>query len=1015
MRFTGAIIILSSALCLFAPGGAWSEPLVLTDDADHHNLLPYSEYLEDTSRTMTYEEASSPTNAGKYIRLKTEELRFSFTQSAYWIRFTLVNRGARSGDWVVALDSYGTNYVDFYFKNRDGTTGSIKTGEWRPFHTRGIKNRFFVFRSPLDRNETRTFYLRLDNGGNVLGVPLSVMTMERYYTMDHDRQMWLGIYYGAMMIMILFNLVLFAFLRDRNYLYLSLFTASWILLQGKINGIAFEYLFPNSISWLPWIESSLAAFVDLFATLFLTGFLDVKRRYPRVYRYIQILLCCIVLQMFSPLLFDVLIENIVSDGVIIICVVTAIVVAVTSMVDRYKPARFYLLAWSLFLVGSVLFVLSDYDILPETVITRSGMQFGSIFLVLFFNVALADRYRLLKLQKEDAEKANREMTTFFINMAHEMKTPLTLLTNYVDLFIEQQGSGHEITIIKRNIDKLARDMTNFFDVMKLRRGSIVYNHDAITDVGRTVSLMVDMYDSMARGRNITVRTTCGEGLFVKADPAAIERMLTNLVDNAMRYNREGGTIDLSADGDGADIRLVVKDTGIGIAREELPFIFMPYYQISHEKRNTQGIGMGLALVKEIIDSLPATIGIDSEPGLGTTVTVRMKRHILKAGESAARWEPVLIPDGTLPLRSHSDCTAPQKTGGHAILLVEDNADLLELMRRKLGARYTVYTATDGVQGLEVLERRGTVDVIVSDIMMDGMDGIRFFRTLSSSIDYRDIPFIFVTARSRHEEKIEGLKSGAIDYIFKPFSIEELVHKIESILRYGELKKALYEKDKYSSLGMLMGAVAHELFNPLSGISGPLANLKRLLEKSELTLDEKALRYISSMEKSIETISEIVARIRKTFMADEIAREPFDPAAVIDKMIEAFGEKHNGRIHFKRRIDGVKLINGNRDALELILSNLLSNAADAIEGYGTITVSLGRMGGRTLLSVSDTGRGITANPDESSYEATPVERAGTGRLGTGLDIVKNLATRLGWSVTVELDREKGSAISVILDG
>jgi DNA-binding NarL/FixJ family response regulator len=232
----------------------------------------------------------------------------------------------------------------------------------------------------------------------------------------------------------------------------------------------------------------------------------------------------------------------------------------------------------------------------------------------------------------------------------------------------------------------------------------------------------------------------------------------------------------------------VIDTGIGIEKTHLPHIFKKFYQGRSSRTGLQdGSGIGLALTKEIVELHGGSIGAESLPGEGSAFTLLFPAlpHTAGSGipeDSGRRVRGILI-DAETPHHTTEAPAAAEGKGGknRSVLVVEDNEELLSLLRNELEVRYKVYTARNGGEALVLLNHVSKPDIIVSDIMMPGMDGTILFRTLKKRHDFADVPFLFLTARAEKEEKLALLSAGAVDYIHKPFDMEELGLKIEGLL------------------------------------------------------------------------------------------------------------------------------------------------------------------------------------------------------------------------------------------
>ncbi|MEJ2664204.1 MAG: response regulator, partial [Spirochaetia bacterium] len=281
----------------------------------------------------------------------------------------------------------------------------------------------------------------------------------------------------------------------------------------------------------------------------------------------------------------------------------------------------------------------------------------------------------------------------------------------------------------------------------------------------------------------TITCRIQKNLSVKIDPFAVDRIINNLLDNAVKYTDEDGKIRVNLHNFGNQVFLTVHNSGVLIPAEQQENIFKPFYQISHAKRNIQGIGMGLNIVKNILTEVDGTIEVKSAADAGTTFTVTFNRFGPSGSEKSISDIPLSTPlavAGDIGLKPEL-----YKKERKNILIVEDKPEMLAYLQDNLYDAYNVFLAENGRMAIERLEENAKPDIIVSDIMMDEMNGYEFYDTLMQNKKYSDIPFIFLTAMTADSDKIQGLKKGAVDYICKPFVIEELLQKIRSILRLQE--------------------------------------------------------------------------------------------------------------------------------------------------------------------------------------------------------------------------------------
>lgn len=395
----------------------------------------------------------------------------------------------------------------------------------------------------------------------------------------------------------------------------------------------------------------------------------------------------------------------------------------------------------------------------------------------------ADLQEEVNKRTKELEKINEQTTNNFINLVHETKTPLTLIKNYLDEYISKYGSVQELDVIKGGVDKLTADVINLFDIERFTKGIDAYKHNRILDFSAILRNSLPLFQHYCYMQKITCNVSIEDDLVVKADPNAINRIVNNIVENAIKFTGEDGEITISLTKQEDKIVFAVKDTGEGIPPELQKKIFEPYYQIGHKNTGLQGMGLGLSIVKKVVDGLGGTITIESQPDKanGTTITIVLSAYTLSSNDEVVKSDTGI---SKLKYEFSFDTIADGefKTGRRTLLLIENNITMINFLLQKFSISYNVFCARNGIEALRKLHEMTVFpDLILSDVMMDKMDGFSFAKKLSEQGRYAHIPLIFLTAKSTQSDKLKGLKLGAIDFISKPFSFEELNQKIETVL------------------------------------------------------------------------------------------------------------------------------------------------------------------------------------------------------------------------------------------
>ncbi|MGC9367460.1 MAG: ATP-binding protein [bacterium] len=616
----------------------------------------------------------------------------------------------------------------------------------------------------------------------------------------------------------------------------------------------------------------------------------------------------------------------------------------------------------------------------------------------------------LEKAKREIEKASQQKTNLFVNLAHETKTPLTIIQNYLSEYMGKVKPSEELRVIQQNLNKLLRDMVNFLDAEKLERGQIFYNHDQVVNISEIVKDKLKVFRSYAHRKNINLTSNLAIDLYIKADPFALDRIINNILDNAIKYTSQG-TIDVFLDKQDNSIILKVKDTGMGISEQQQKHIFSPFYQISHTKQNIQGIGMGLYITSEIIKTLNGTINLNSEKNKGSEFTLTFPRYIPAETDHIKTDFEVTTPDSfQFEMELHQEKYSSQQEN---ILVVEDNKNLLKFLQYKLSKKYNVFTAENGQTALQKISSIPLPNLILSDIMMDEMDGYEFYENIMSQGIYQDIPFIFLTAKTGDKEKLRGLSLGAVDFIYKPFSADELMNRIDALLRLQKMKNTLFEQNKYFTFGKLMGGISHELTNPLISIIAPLENLKKYLNQLDSTTREKTQPYIERIKYNLDRITNIIKNLKSLYYQEKIKKTNLNLSEIIPPIIKLFEDYKDKNVIFSIDIEKDLSIYTNYDALIQILSNLILNALDAVEDQGEITIKAFKTEYDPVIIIKDNGKGISREEQKYIFDAFYTSKDVGEGTGLGLYIVKNLVLKMGWNISVNSDLNKGSEFVITM--
>ena len=394
-----------------------------------------------------------------------------------------------------------------------------------------------------------------------------------------------------------------------------------------------------------------------------------------------------------------------------------------------------------------------------------------------------------RLEKEKIQEINRHKINFFTYISHEFKTPLTLIMASIDKFLMDRSVTEEETSGYRSIKRNARRLHFLVDqLMEFRK--VETDHAVVNYVkGDMVLFLRDTFHAFAplfHQKNIEYHfNTSLDSMITFFDGDKLEKIVTNLVSNAVKYTTEGGTVELEAlfSQDNNSLDIIVRDTGAGIDEKEIEDIFTSFYQAELGKSTRSGSGIGLALVKSLVEFLKGQISIESSAYHGTEILVSLPlTHTIDREVDFISGNKNVNLDHEFPagMPAPGEAQAHEGPSAYKLLIVEDNPEIGSFLHGHLGQKYKTVRAGNGREALDKITT-DIPDVIISDIMMPEMDGLQLCRRVKEDINTSHIPVILLTAKTAMENRLEGLDVGADAYITKPFSLVELELSIKNLL------------------------------------------------------------------------------------------------------------------------------------------------------------------------------------------------------------------------------------------
>ncbi|HEX4339997.1 MAG TPA: ATP-binding protein [Polyangiaceae bacterium] len=620
-------------------------------------------------------------------------------------------------------------------------------------------------------------------------------------------------------------------------------------------------------------------------------------------------------------------------------------------------------------------------------------------------------------------------TTFFNNVSHEFRTPLTLMLGPLEDALadtsEPLGPEQKIRfeLAHANALRLLKLVNALLDFSRAEAGRLraVY---APVDMASLTAQLAGMFQSAVDKAGIRLVVECpplSEPVWIDRD--MWEKIVPNLVSNAFKFTHRGEIAVRVREEDKCAI-LEVSDTGVGIPEKELPKIFDRFHRVPGvEGRTHEGTGIGLSLVRELCELHGGRVSVESTVGAGTTFHVEIPKgaaHLpadalaqgtadTKPGRDsaayaaeAARWTSSSTSESLLPSLPNARLRAPvpvedEPTDVRArVLVVDDNADLRKYLSRLLSPNYDVMTAEDGEAALDVMDEV-TPDIVVSDVMMPRLDGFGLVRSLRAKKKTSSIPVILLSARAGEESAIDGLDAGSDDYLIKPFSARELLARVRTHVDLArsrrawiaELERTNHELDSFSY------SVSHDLRAPLRAIHGFSGALGA--EYSD-QLDDKGRDYVQRIQTAVVRMTAMIDSMLELAQITRLGVKtaPVDLSAVAREIVSDLRSADPGRT-VKVDIDDGLVARGDVRLVRVALVNLLGNAWKYSSHVEAPHIEFKRWpGDEPVFFVRDNGAGFDASHATKLF--APFQRfhnqsefAGTG---IGLATVQRIVLRHG---------------------
>jgi len=686
---------------------------------------------------------------------------------------------------------------------------------------------------------------------------------------------------------------------------------------------------------------------------------------------------------------------------------------------------------------------STFFIVLTSVICVTGCWYTSRWRLAEFTLRsqLDTRNRQLNESFAKLAELDRLRGQFFANVSHELRTPLTLIVAPLEDALRGSHAlpdriAEPLAVARQNALRLLKLINDLLEVVRLDEPGPGLRRERL-DAGAFAAGVAESIRYLIEAKGLRLDCTGGrDPLPIAGDPARLEKVLLNLLTNAVKFTPAGGAIELRWRREGEQAVIEVADTGVGIPAESLPHIFDRFHQVDGSStRRYQGIGIGLALARGLVIEHGGTLTARSTVGTGTCLRVALPLATTVAESPVVPTTPAVAADdadviaaiyrnaerrGAITLDEGVSVEGLDAVGAGAalVLVVDDEPDMRRYLVARLAANWRVMQSDHGERALE-LTRRERPDLVLLDLMLPGIDGLAVCRAIRADAALNDTRIILLTARVDEAAKIAALDSGADDFLTKPFSSVEVCSRIASQLRTVDLQRAvrarnaelertlarlrdtqsqLVHSEKMNALGVLTAGLLHEINNPLNFTLSALHVAHRLAPSA------------SGLGEVLDDIGQGMGRIRD--LVNDLAlfahkpsgdrRERVELATALTPALRLTAHELAGII-VDSDLPATAAVTGSCVRLSQVFMNLLINSARALrtvpDRAGRITVAATVANGRVRVSVHDNGPGIPPEVMPRIFEPFFTTREPGQGTGLGLSICHAIIADLGGTISV----------------
>lgn len=782
----------------------------ILDLQTHTSSIPIGRYLDiyNGDEILKIDDILKLDNE-EWTNLNQNIPNFGHEKQTLWFRLKIENQSASIERQFLSLELSTIDFYNVFVIKEKFVVQEFKLGDHLPFNSRVIKSHNFVIPLIIEDGEKLHIYLKIQSLESVR-VPLYLRNQQSYDDREKQTLLLYGMYFGALLIMALYNLSLFISVKDKNYLYFTFYIISAAFYRLSTSGFGFQYIWPSQPSINGFIILVFVAMIVFSFSLFIYGFMQINKDH-KLYHYV------LRTQMFASILipvlgiFDLHLAGRIVNFLALITTVNAIWITIRRYFDNLKYAKLLIIGLLILLASTLMLVMNRLGIIPMNLLTENSSQIGYILTILLMSMALSQRIkdnhkkrieaeqkalhvekniriekeRYLNLElaaKEEEIHAKEEVfiarseskakSNFLATMSHEIRTPMNGVLGITELLADTELSPQQkyyIRVIQESGNTLLNIINDILDFSKIEAGKIELEMIDF-ELNQLCQECISNFTILAKNKKIELIVSIKPGtpVYLKSDPTRLKQIILNLLSNAFKFTRAGSIIlqisciDEAIESKDKLLKFEVKDTGIGISKDQEQKLFSEFSQAdSSTTRKYGGTGLGLAICKQLATLLGGEIGVDSEENMGSNFWFTCKVYIGSDG---------FVNKNSTPTTSLEN---------RNILFVDDSPFFIDTAReisRAWGMNVEVaFSAEEALEKLNDAYSENIIfDIISLDMAMPGRSGLECAEIINKNSNYDQSKVLLLTAMDSLPKNNE-LKNAGVDHAaYKPASVHFLL-------------------------------------------------------------------------------------------------------------------------------------------------------------------------------------------------------------------------------------------------